>query len=397
MKMSRGDHMQMLSIEMAAPREQDAGLLAQSVPDGSWRAWLRVFAFGVICFGTIGTQYAFGLLYVELLADETLAGMTPELAALIGSASFAILLGFGAAVSPLARLIGLRRCCLVGAALSGAGQVASAAATRPVHLFLSFGLVVGAGHSLALFSCVVLMPRWFDSRLSRAFGVANTFSSLAPLLYGVLGPPVFRAIGWRSAMLWLAGLDAIILCASSTLLTPPASSRAGQSAHVTSATSDAPEARSSAREPGGAPARSIRSVAREPRVLALGLAMLVYGLGCWNVMVHIVAIGQERGLAKGDAQRLLVLIALGAAAARIPMAAVADTMGAFRVFLCGLAALALLYVVACLPLARSHAFLVTFAFVQGGLVAGINVITPALPRQLLTDQAAAEVASHSIA
>ena len=89
------------------------------------------------------------------------------------------------------------------------------------HLYLSYGLVCGLGQSLAFFSPIVMMTRWFSTKLARAHAVANLGGALTPLVLGPVLPRAIAAIGWRNVLLCLAGADALLLGSAALLLTPP--------------------------------------------------------------------------------------------------------------------------------------------------------------------------------
>ena len=81
-------------------------------PNGGPRAWLRVAAYAVACFGTLGVQYAFSPLYALLLEE---LGSSPAPTAFVGSLSTAIMDGSGALSGVLIERYGSRRVCLAGA------------------------------------------------------------------------------------------------------------------------------------------------------------------------------------------------------------------------------------------------------------------------------------------
>ena len=275
-----------------------AELLSKGVPNGGIAAWLRVVAYAACALGTLGVQYLFGLLFVELLHD--IEGRQEELA-LVGSGAMFILLLMAPVSGFLATRYGARRVCAAGAILAGAGLGLSATATRPWHLYLTYSVLVGFAHSLSSFAPLPLMAQWFDSRLGLAIGIANSGTALAPLLLGPVAPIIFRAIGWRRALVGLAGADATLLAVASLLLTPPSHQRgasrtsAGRALSVRTYT---------------------RLMLRTPVAMVASL-LLIYGLGCWVPIVHVVKMGVERGLSKAQASGLLSSLALGNATLRI--------------------------------------------------------------------------------
>ena len=353
------------------------------VPDGGPSAWLRVLAYAFCTFGTLGIQYAFGLLYVELLADM---GAGHEEVALIGSGAMMSLLLFAPVAGFLSARFGSRRVCAMGGILAAAGIAMSAGATRPWHMYLSFSLLTGFGHSLSSFAPLTLIASWFDARLGLAVGVANSGTALAPLLLGPLAPRIFHAIGWRRTLLLLAAVDVCLLCGAAVLLTPP------DTAAPVAEVSDTPghanhSSGHSNHSSGGAkvrPTLSLRSFSRAAcklPVLYVATILLVYGLGNWVPIVHLVALGLERGLVKDEASQLLVFLALGNGTLRVPAGWAGDYFGRAATFAAIVASYAALdFVIGWGPhaLTSSPTFLAVAAYLCGGCVGGGNVLTTTL-------------------
>lgn len=178
-----------------------------------------ICVYWVISAGTISIQYAFGAIYVELL--DQLDGSLPE-TALIGSLCVALEEGCGAFVGVLSQRFGERRCALAGSLLVGLGFFTSAAVGEVWQLLLTYSVLVGLGCSLALYSTVMCVNRWFDSGLAKAHAFAKTGASVGPLVLGGAAPALFGAVGWRGALLVLGGVDCVcLLLAASMLRSPP--------------------------------------------------------------------------------------------------------------------------------------------------------------------------------
>ena len=68
-----------------------------------------------------------------------------------------------------AALEGVRAACVrVGAALASLGLAASSTVRHVWQLCLTYGVLVGAGHSLGNFTPILILPKWFDKRFARA-------------------------------------------------------------------------------------------------------------------------------------------------------------------------------------------------------------------------------------
>ena len=200
----------------------------------------RLLGYFLVSFGTLGMQYAFGPIYAELLKQlqgsrevVTLSSPAPhtphththtphthihvrtrstqhtrtQVTALVGSLSIGIMDGGSMFSGVIVLRYGSRCCCLVAAAVTALGWGLSALVTEPWQLLLTYSVLVGVGHSLALHSAVLCVGRWFSSKLALAHALPNTGGALSPLLMGMLAPRLFDAAGWRGAFLVLGGIN----------------------------------------------------------------------------------------------------------------------------------------------------------------------------------------------
>lgn len=197
---------------------QNALQMQMQAPDGGWRAWSVVFGYFLVCFSTLGVQWAYSAIYGELLRalDEG-----PALTALVGSLCMGVMEGFAVLAALTISRFGSQRACQIGGVLAVAGLLLSAACTSVWQLCLTFGIITGLGHSLAFFSPIVLMPRWFNTKLTRAHALGNMGAALTPLVLGPILPPMVATIGWQRMFLVLAAATAVLLGLASILLIEP--------------------------------------------------------------------------------------------------------------------------------------------------------------------------------
>ena len=73
-------------------------------------------------------------------------------------------------------------------------------------------------------------------------------------------------------------------------------------------------------------------VARRKPVQVLVVVTTLWGLGGWIPIVHLSELGRERGLNDDEAARLLIWLATGSVATRLPIASLADLYGRRRAF-----------------------------------------------------------------
>ena len=240
----------------------------------------QLFAYWLVSFMTLGMQYAYGALYVQLL-DQL--DSTRDFLAFVGSLSIGVMDGSALLSGVLVQRLGSRRACWLGASVATVGWVLSAAVSRPWQLLLTYSLLVGAGMSLALNAAIMLMNLWFTKRLSLAHACANTGGALSPFLMGLLAPSLFDAIGWRHTFLVFGAMEGLVLVVAGSLLTPP-------SMHAST--------------PPAIPANVQRAVGlREllcgrdaPRLHVLFVAGFFFGFGAWIAMIHLVPTSDRTGV-----------------------------------------------------------------------------------------------------
>lgn len=304
------------------------------VLDAGRQAWGRVVAFWFACAGTLGLQYAFGALYVDLL-DE-FGGSRAATAAVGGICAGVMDLGAVGAGLFMGRW-GERRCCLAGGVLSAVGLFTSSYAGSLPVLYLTYGVVLGAGLSLSLFSGVVILNKWFTTRRALASGLANTGASAGPFLFGALWSTLTAEFGWRGTLRLLAAADLLLLCGSGMFFTAPpphatddeaaATHTAVEPAVLCETPAETPRVGYSeppvvmglqpeiiGREAGGDAAKDAEAVkgrgAEETASLAvvwqlrpirrLCLTIVLMGLGVWVPIVHLVQFARDSGFSEDE-------------------------------------------------------------------------------------------------
>lgn len=339
-------------------------------PDGGSAAWARVAALWLCCAGTLGLQYAFGAVYVDLVEEFPDSGRGATAA--VGGICVGIMDVGAIGAGLLMAKIGERRCCLLGATLTSAGLLASSYARRLSVLYLTWGVMVGAGMALSLFSGVVCVNRWFSSKRAVASGIGNTGAAAGPFLFGALWSTITAAHGWRGTVRMLAAADMVTLCAAAMCLTDPPRA-------ATAATSGLPQDDQAA-EPNDVVIveASLSAVWRLPQIRRLCLAIFLMGLGVWIPAVHLLQFARDRGFSERDAERMLLALAIGSTVLRVPLTYMADKYGRKRVF----TSVLLTYVCADIVLvatANHYGFLLVYSLLVGGMIGCLLSLMPTLP------------------
>jgi MFS family permease len=100
-----------------------------------------------------------------------------------------------------------------------AGLAFASLATRPWHLYLSQGLLVGAGSSAVGYSGQALyLPNWFARRRGLAISIAYAGAGIGAIVLLPIIQSIISAAGWRSACLTLAVLVLVVLAPLNLLI-----------------------------------------------------------------------------------------------------------------------------------------------------------------------------------
>lgn len=333
----------------------------------------RVAAYWGISAGTLGLQYAYGLLLVDLIAEFS---SSRALVAAVGSAGTAVMELTSALGGWLIAQRGERIVCFTGAVCAGIGLATSASATALWQLFLTYSLLTGVGHSLALISGVVMCNRYFEKRRSLAQAIANTGAGVGPFVLGLTWSQLRDRLGWRSTLQLLGAADFVLLCACAAVLTRPGLPLVPAGCLARGKQQGAEGAESS----GGGAERPVpwsTLLSRRPLRPILAAACL-FGLGSWIPIVHLVQQLLDLGFAPARAYGVLLWVAIGNVVLRVPANALADVIGRRHMW----AASCVLFACADLALlapavAASYAALCAYGVLAGGCLGTCNSLMPA--------------------
>ena len=180
-------------------------------PRRDWRArvpffygWL-ILAGSLVCLGlTYSVMYSFAVFYVALLEEF---GWSRGDAAGVYSA-FMVITGVGAlGAGALSDRIGPGRVIAGGGILLALGLLVCSRVTELWQFYLSYGVLVALGVSLAGWTpCVTMVNRWFSARLGFALGIASAGIGVGIMVVVPLVQILISNLGWREAFIALAGM-----------------------------------------------------------------------------------------------------------------------------------------------------------------------------------------------
>ncbi len=180
-------------------------------PSRDWRAKLPFFYGWFILAGSVASlgltysvMYSFSVFYVALLEEF---GWGRGEAAGVYSV-FMIVTGVGAlGAGALSDRFGPGRVIAGGGIFLAVGLLICSRLTELWHFYLSYGVLVALGVSVAGWTaCVTMVNRWFSARLGLALGIASAGIGVGIMVVVPLVQVLISTFGWRAAYIALAGL-----------------------------------------------------------------------------------------------------------------------------------------------------------------------------------------------
>mmetsp|Transcript_5605 Transcript_5605/g.14188 ORF Transcript_5605/g.14188 Transcript_5605/m.14188 type:complete len:400 (-) Transcript_5605:24-1223(-) len=311
----------------------------------------KLGAYWLTSVGSLAMQYSFSVIFVDLLVafDSTRAAT-----AAVGSLSAGLMDGFGVISGRAIARRGEVVCGSLGALLSGLGLIASSQCKTLWQLYVTYGIVLGVGQSLGLYSGVIACNKWFPENTALASGFANSGAGVGPFAIPFLWAALKRETnGWRGALAALGAMVFAVLFAGALGLAPPPPSSEKR-----------------------APVSPI-AVSAVPGVRRLMRTTFIFGFGFWIPAVHIVRYGLDRDLSRRRAESLLLYLGAGALTMRVPVGALADRCGRSRVY----SAVCLTYAVALAVTPvweRSYEGLAVFSVLCGSCIGSLLSLSATL-------------------
>ena len=279
-------------------------------------------AFAIIAL-SIGTLFTLG---VFLKPIEEGMGWSRSSIGAVGLLNW-LVMGLGGVVAGyLSDRFGTRVVVLVGGALLGLGLVLSSQVSEAWHLYVTFGVLVGAGVSAFYVPLTVLAIRWFDDRRGMAAAIVSAGNGLGIMALSPLSRWLINELDWRSAFVVLGDLAWLIVIPCALFLKPsptaaPAqgwvSGRAGVSAPVGQILVSWP-------------------------IWAIALTHFACCAAHSGPIFHLVSHAMDQGVGSMAAASILGVSGLSSILGRVGSGIVADRMGVKRTLIAMLAAQAAL-------------------------------------------------------
>jgi MFS family permease len=164
----------------------------------------------------ISARTSFSLLFPPILAE-----FGWERGVTAGAFSFGFLSSafFGPSLGRLMDRRGPRTVILLGVALVAAGLALAPLVSRPWHLYLTLGVLVGGGSvCLGYTGHALFLPHWFVRRRGLAIGIAFSGVGVGAIVLLPWVQELIDGAGWRHACLALAVVAVVVLVPLNLLL-----------------------------------------------------------------------------------------------------------------------------------------------------------------------------------
>jgi MFS family permease len=247
--------------------------------------------------------------------------------------------------------------------LIGTGYLLMSQVTAVWHLYLFYGVIVGAGLGGTFVPLTSTTARWFVARRGVMTGIVTAGVGVGALV----GPPVISSLisgyDWRVSYLILGSVVLVGVTFSAQLL------RRDPADVGTVAYGADRAAQSSAR--ATAHDITLNEALHTRQFWIMVAAFLCYGFSLSAILLHLIPHAAGLGISGTSAANLIAMIGAASVIGKVWFGSAADRIGYKRVYLIGFVMLAgsLFGLVGLTELWSLHAFAIVFGLAYGGLAA----------------------------
>jgi len=292
------------------------------MPDSRYR-WVIVAAGGLMGCIAIGAMFSLPV-FLRAIARDTGWSMTGISGAMtLGFIAMAFAsMGWGS----LSDRIGTRAVVMTGAVLLSASLALASRAPSLLAFQLTFGLAVGSAAAAVFAPMMACVTGWFDTHRSLAVSLVSAGMGMAPMTMSPLAAWLVSTHDWRTSMLLVAALAAVVMIPASLLVRrAPALDRA-----------------QAVPAPAGAPAAmSVADALRSPQFMVLLLTNFFCCATHSGPIFHTVSYAVTCGIPLIVAVSIYSVEGLAGMGGRIVFGLLGDRVGAKRMLVAGLLAQAL--------------------------------------------------------
>jgi len=341
---------------------------AMSIKSPFFYGWVIVALCTIMVAIQAGIMYSFGVFFKPLAADFGLSR-----AATSGVYSLSMIINGTCAVLTgwLADRFGPAKvAALCGFAL-GLGLVLTSQVSAVWQLYLTYGLIVGAGVSGSFNIGTGTTARWFVRRRGLALGIVSSGVGLGTLTVVPIAERLIIAFGW-STTYFILGIAAWVILIPIALLLRRDPEAMG--CHAYGMEAPLPESDTASEEGTGqtsseAGINLLTAVGTRPLWMLFAIYFL-FSFSLQMVMVHLINYATDIGIATLVAATLLSVVGVSSIAGRLVMGTASDRIGSNNALLicCLLLGVSLLWLVFIRQLWMFYLFVIVFGFAYGGEV-----------------------------
>ncbi len=300
--------------------------MTRHMPDSRYR-WVIVAAGGLMGCVAIGAMFSLPV-FLRSIARDTGWSMTGISAAM--TLGFIAMAFASMAWGSLSDRVGTRPVVIAGAVLLSASLALASRAPSLLVFQLTFGLAVGSATAAIFAPMMACVTGWFDTHRSLAVSLVSAGMGMAPMTMAPLAAWLVSVRDWRTSMLLIAALAAVVMIPVS-LLVRRAPALDPASAHAAPAPASA-----------GAPAAmSVADALRSPQFMVLVLTNFFCCATHSGPIFHTVSYAVTCGIPLIVAVSIYSVEGLAGMGGRIAFGVLGDRLGAKRMLVAGLLAQAL--------------------------------------------------------
>lgn len=294
-------------------------LLARNVYYG-WIVTIACFLTSVVVFGT---TYTFSVFYDALIVEF---GMSRSSLAFVFGLQTALIYVSGIGVGRLIERHGQRRVTAASSAILVGGLTWAAFARSYFELLAAFGIVTAFGLSGLYIVSYATLPSWFERRLGTAGGVASSGLGVGLVVIPFGADAVISTLGWRTAMLGMAGGMAL-LAVTAVLLLADDHSDVDADASVEFGESG-PTGTDDRRDTTA----DVREIVTAPPFALVFLGWTLIFTPLYAVLSHIVLHATEIGIGRSTGVYAITVIGVTTGISRVGIGSLSDRLGRPRTF-----------------------------------------------------------------
>lgn len=313
--------------------------------------WIIVAAGGLLSCVAIGAMFSLPV-FLQPIARDTGWSVTGVSGAM--TMGFLALAFASMAWGNLSDRFGPRIIVLTGAILLSLSLALASRMTSLTGFQLIFGLFVGAGTAAIFAPMMACVTGWFDTHRSLAVSLVSAGMGMAPMTMSPLAAWLVSIYDWRTSLLLIAALAAVVMIPVALLVKRPPALEEGA---AESAAGDEPQAE-----------MSLSEVLRSAPFIILLLTNFFCCATHAGPIFHTISYAVACGIPLVMAVSIYSVEGLAGLGGRIAFGLLGDRFGAKRVLVAGLLiqAFAALAFVAASDLGSFYAVAALFGFVYAG-------------------------------